>query len=100
MPWCTFDQLIKVKTLTLDTWCKNEGVEGIDFIWADVQGAEGDLISGGKQALARTRYLYTEYSNRELYEGQLRLQTLLSLVPDFTIVHRFAADVLLKNTRL
>jgi 2-O-methyltransferase len=99
-PWCTFDQHIKVKTLTLDTWCRNEGIDTIDFIWADVQGAEGDLIRGGRAALARTRYLYTEYSDRELYEGQLSLHGLLSLLPDFTIVHRFAGDVLLKNTRL
>ncbi|MEN9248224.1 MAG: hypothetical protein Q6L50_08560 [Gloeomargarita sp. GMQP_bins_120] len=37
-----------------------------DFIWADVQGAEVDLIQGGLQALANTRYFYTEYANTEL----------------------------------
>ena len=31
---------------------------------ADTQGAEGDLISGGQATLARTRYLYLEYSTR------------------------------------
>jgi 2-O-methyltransferase len=99
LPWCRFDQRIRVTTLTLDTWCKNEGVEAIDFIWADVQGAEGDLIRGGTNALANTRFLYTEYSDRELYEGQLSLRALLSLLPDFKVLHRFSGDVLLENSK-
>jgi len=99
LPWCTFDQHLTVKTLTLDTWCRNAGVQAIDFIWADVQGAEADLIRGGQAALANTRYFYTEYSDRELYEGQPSLRTLLSLLPDFTVLQRFSGDVLLHNTR-
>lgn len=99
LPWCTFDHRITVKTLTLDTWCRNEGIEAIDFIWADVQGAEGDLIRGGRTALAKTRYLYTEYSDRELYQGQPNLRTLLSMLPGFEVLERFSSDVLLKNTR-
>ena len=99
LPWCTFDQQIKVKTLTLDSWCRNEGVDGIDFIWADVQGAEGDMIRGGTKALGNTRFLYTEYSDRELYEGQLSLRALLSLLPDFKVLHRFSGDVLLENSK-
>jgi FkbM family methyltransferase len=99
LPWCTFDQQLKVKTLTLDTWCRNEGIEAIDFIWADVQGAEGDVVRGGQASLAKTRYLYTEYSNRELYHGQADLPTLLSMLPDFRILQQFAGDVLLQNTR-
>ena len=99
LPWCTFDQHIKVKTMTLDTWCTNAGIQAIDFIWADVQGAEADLIRGGQAALANTRYFYTEYSDRELYEGQLSLRALLALLPDFKVIHRFSGDVLLKNTR-
>jgi hypothetical protein len=46
----------------------------IDFIWADVQGAEEDLILGGLDTLRkRTKYLFTEYNNSEMYEGQINL---------------------------
>ncbi|MDB6027156.1 MAG: methyltransferase [Verrucomicrobiales bacterium] len=96
-PWCKFEQRIQVTTKKLDTWCNDEGVKEIDFIWADVQGAEVDLIKGGEQALRRTRYLYTEYNDKELYEGQADLRTLLKLLPDFEVVHRYANDVLLRN---
>ncbi|HKZ40220.1 MAG TPA: FkbM family methyltransferase [Candidatus Hodarchaeales archaeon] len=98
-PWCKFDEKIVVNTMTLDSWVKKEGIGMIDFIWADAQGAEADLIAGGKEALRNTRYLYTEYSNTELYEGQVNLNQLLKLLPDFRVVRRYEYDVLLKNGR-
>lgn len=98
-PWCRFDAGIDVTVTRLDSWRKQQAVEAVDFIWADVQGAEGDLIKGARETLANTRYFYTEYSNRELYEGQLGLRDLLSLLPDFEVVHRYQHDVLLRNRR-
>jgi|YNPBryBLVA2012_1023415.scaffolds.fasta_scaffold07070_2 FkbM family methyltransferase len=96
-PWCTFEQTIKVPTHRLDTWLQRAGIQHIDFIWADVQGAEIDLIQGGKTALAHTRYFYTEYANEELYEGQVCLRDMLRLLPNFQLIYRFSGDVLLKN---
>jgi 2-O-methyltransferase len=96
-PWCTFNDSITVKTKRLDTWCREEGIESIDFIWADVQGAEENLIKGGQEALNRTRYFYTEFSNQELYEGQISLREIVKLLLDFEIVYRFSNDVLFKN---
>lgn len=98
-PWCTFDKSIKVQTNTLDRWCDKEGVKAIDLIWADVQGAEVDLIMGGLEALDKTRYFYTEYCDQELYEGQISLRQILKLLPDFKVLYRFSGDVLLKNAR-
>jgi len=98
-PWCTFGEPIIVQTKKLDTWCREESVKQIDLIWADVQGAEENLIRGGREALRRTLYLFTEYSNRELYEGQIGLRKIRDLLPDFDVVYRFEADVLLKNKR-
>lgn len=99
VPWCKFDGKIAVTTKTLDSWVQEEGIGLIDFIWADVQGAEVDLIAGAKEALRNTRYFYTEYSNTELYDGQVNLNQLLKLLPDFHVVHRYENDVLLKNGR-
>jgi hypothetical protein len=67
-------------------------------MWVDVQGAEDLVFSGAKETLKRTRYVYTEYSNVELYENQLNLNQLLKLFGDsWEIVHDFGGDVLLKN---
>jgi FkbM family methyltransferase len=101
-PWCKFESEITVPLMRLDTWIglNLPSDRIIDFIWADVQGAEGDLIEGGHQALARTRYFYTEYSNIELYEGQLNLAQLQAMLPGFETVEVFAYDVLFKNKEL
>lgn len=96
-PWCKFEKNIIVQTKTLDLWCREQGVDRIDLIWMDVQGAESNVIWGGRNALRNTRYLYTEYSNKELYQGQLSLKQLLKELVEFEVVIRYPDDVLLKN---
>jgi FkbM family methyltransferase len=96
----TFGGAVDVELVTLDTFCRERGLDGVDFIWADVQGAEGELIRGGRQTLRRTRYLYTEYSDDELYEDQPTLTEILALLPDFRVVELWPEDVLLENRRL
>jgi 2-O-methyltransferase len=99
-PWVTFEHTITVPTMTLDSWCEQHGVGPIDFIWMDVQGAEIDVLSGAKRALSQTRFLYTEYSNRELYEGQANMKRLLEYLGDFAVLVRYHGDLLLRNKRL
>ena len=96
-PWCKFDKEIKVKTRRLDTWAENNMIGNIDFIWADVQGAERELIEGGLKVLNNTNYLYIEFYDEEMYEGQLNLKDMLCLLPQFEIVKKFGNNVLLKN---
>ena len=74
-------------------------VANADFIWADVQGAERDLVEGAARFLRSTRYFYTEYSNEEWYEGQITLAGLLEKLPDFDLVKRYPMDALLQNKR-
>ena len=70
-----------------------------DSIKLDVQGAELDIFRGGKNALSKTRFIYTEYSNIEIYEGQANLPELLKHLKNFKIIIRYQNDVLLKNTQ-
>ena len=99
--WLTFDDSVEVDTLTLDTLAASRSMATIDFVWADVQGAEDLLIAGGQQALARTRYLYTEFSNRQEYQGQIPLDEIIARLPGrWSIVKQYDYDVLLKNETL
>jgi hypothetical protein len=75
-------------------------ISEIDFIWMDVQGAEMEVLRGGKNTIAKTRYLYTEYSNKELYEGQANLRKLLKAVNNFDVLIRYPGDVLLRNNQI
>jgi len=99
-PWCEFGEKIPVRVHRLDTFARDNAIGPIDLIWADMQGAEGDLIAGGAETLAKTRFFYTEYSDDEWYEGQPTLQALADMLPSFKIVHRFPMDVLFKNAAL
>ena len=99
-PWVKFDTTIEVEMTTLDSWAEQANISSVDLIWADVQGAEEDLIRGAKNILTRTRFLYTEYSNEELYEGQLTLEHIINLVPNFKLVKDFGTDVLFENVNL
>jgi len=98
-PGVTFDRTINVRTTSLDHWADEHSIGNVDFIWMDVQGAERDVLSGGKRTLARTRFLYTEYGEREMYEGQYTFKQLVNALPEFEVVTRYPADVLLRNAR-
>lgn len=87
----------EVEVLNYDTFCLQNGITEVDFVWADIQGAEVDLIKGGVEMFKKTRYLYTEYCDGELYEGEIPLREIVALMPDFEVVHDFGGDVLLKN---
>lgn len=96
-PWVRFENKIEVPIMRLDSWAKINNVTNVDFIWADVQGAEEDLILGGKSTLQKTRFIYTEYYDNECYEGQLRLDQLYQLLNQFLILNKYGNDVLLEN---
>jgi hypothetical protein len=86
--------------MKLDSWNRQQNLERFDFIWADVQGAEGDLVDGGLETLSKTRFFYTEYSNREWYEDQVTLAQLTAKLPHFEIIGQTGRDVLLRNAKV
>jgi FkbM family methyltransferase len=99
-PSVTFDSVTKIEATTLDLWRREREVEVIDLLWMDVQGAEMDVFRGAAESLKRTRYIFTEYSNQEFYEGQLSLPHLLNYLKGYEVVYRCTEDVLFKNTKL
>jgi FkbM family methyltransferase len=99
-PWCKFERQIEVSVRQLDSWCMETAIGPIDFIWMDVQGAELDVIEGAEATLAKVRFLYTEYSNLELYQGQPTLKKLLQGLGRFDVLVRYPNDLLMANTAL
>lgn len=98
-----FPYFTEVDTIRLDDYCKENNVQAIDFIWMDVQGAEHKVIAGATEILKRTKYIYTEYDDREMYEGQKPLSYLLEQLKTFEILEDYpgaTCNVLLKNTAL
>lgn len=96
-PWVRFDKQIEVPIMRLDDWAFENNVNSVDFIWADVQGAEEDLILGAKETLKNTRFFYTEYYDNECYADQINLDRIYELLNQFLILNKFENDVLLEN---
>ena len=94
-PWCTFNAKTLVSCTTLDTFCQKHGIDFIDFVWMDVQGCEDLVFAGGVETLKHTKYIFTEYANEELYEGEKNLQTLHAMLGSgWKIAQLFPTDVL------
>jgi FkbM family methyltransferase len=95
-----FDSTVEVETVTLDSIFRDEKLDHVDFIWADVQGSEKRMIRGGlKECLPRTRYLYTEYGPGGWYEDDATLADIVGLLPGWKVVNDFGSDVLLMNEK-
>jgi FkbM family methyltransferase len=99
-PWCKFENKVIVPTRKLDSWFEENPIDEIDLIWADVQGAEENLIRGAFKTLSHTKYFYTEYEDDELYEGQITLEQIKALLPHFKAIGYFGNNVLFKNTEM
>jgi len=106
-PWVTFPESRRstVPCMRLDTWLESVEAFGdilVDFIWADLQGAEGDMVLGGVRTLSRTRYLYTESYATPMYDTQLTTAELSAVmrVLDFELVAHYPSEnVLFRNKR-
>jgi FkbM family methyltransferase len=98
IPWCTFPAQTEVDTYSLDDIFTDHQLSRIDLLWVDIQGAERDMIEGGKMALARTRYLFVEVEEQALYAGQATKHELYHMLPGWEVLREFEYNALLKNT--
>jgi FkbM family methyltransferase len=69
-PWLRFDTCIEVPVRTLADVAAGEGIDRIDFVHLDVQGAELDVLRGAGRWLAGIGLVWLEVEARPLYRGQ------------------------------
>ncbi|MGF1515066.1 MAG: FkbM family methyltransferase [Elainellaceae cyanobacterium] len=64
------DFTVEMETTTLDAFCQQEQVSGIDFLQMDVQGAELKVLAGAEALLPGVLGLQSEVSFSALYQNQ------------------------------
>lgn len=81
-PEVSFSHTLKMKTTTLDTLIRNEGVDLDDYdaLVMDTQGAELLVLKGARQSLGRFRYVKTEAADFESYAGGCLAQDLVAFL--------------------
>lgn len=76
----------KVNSIRLDDFAENNKIDNISFVWLDCQGCEDLVIAGGENTFRnKVKYLYTEYSDREIYKGEPTLTQIMNLLPTYSI---------------
>jgi FkbM family methyltransferase len=60
----------EVEVTTLDHFCQSEGIDAIDFLQIDVQGADLDVLIGGEEILKTVMGVQIEVEFAPIYEGQ------------------------------
>jgi len=64
------DKVVEIPTTTLDTWADANNIAGVDFISLDVQGAELEILKGGKKLLQTALGMEVEVEFTPVYIGQ------------------------------
>lgn len=59
-----------VEAIRLDDYCLEAGIERVDLICMDVQGAALQVLEGMEHVLTTARYLFIELERQAIYEGQ------------------------------
>lgn len=98
-PLVTFPRSVSVPCETLDSLARWFGLRHVDLIWADIQGAEKDMVLGGRETLARTDWLFVESYEEEMYEGQAVRSEFLAMLSDWEVIQSEHEDILLRRKR-
>ena len=68
-PGVQFKTTLRVPTITLELWAQQYGIQRVDFLWLDMQGAELAALKGLGKLIETARALHVEVSTRESYAG-------------------------------
>ncbi len=70
-PLVNLDRILEVETTTLDNFCQEYGVNTIDFLQIDIQGAELDVFKAAPNIFSKSILaIQTEVEFAPLYSGQ------------------------------
>lgn len=97
-PWVRFEKTSQVPVTTLDY--ELPGLGHVDLLWADIQGAERDMVAGGPETLKKTSFLFLEQDRNELYEGMWRMPEMERELSSWGIAALFPNDVLFYNKEI
>jgi FkbM family methyltransferase len=67
-PSVIFEEVIQVKTDTLDVWAKTNKIERIDMLWLDMQGFEMQMLKASPNILSTVKVIHTEVSTKNTYQ--------------------------------
>jgi len=61
---------LEVPCIRLDTFCEENGIDRVDLMWMDLQGAELIALKSMGSLLSSVKVIHTELEMNPIYEGQ------------------------------
>lgn len=73
-----------VETITVDTFIKENNIDPTNYqmLMMDLQGGELNALLGMKETIKNIKYVYTEITHPEMYEGGVTSKTLINHLRD------------------
>jgi 2-O-methyltransferase len=81
-----FEKPVMQQTKSLDWLKENLFLPQPNILWIDVNGAESEVINGGRKTLKRVDLIVIEFEEVELFTGSLTQSETLKMLPDFELV--------------
>jgi FkbM family methyltransferase len=69
----------------------------IDFIWADVQGAQREVIEGGRRLFDSAQYVYIECHPLPMYDGETTIADLCAILPLHNLIAQYGQNLLFQK---
>ena len=98
---------VRVPSITLNSFFKDHGIERVDFLWMDIQGAELMALKGAGEALSRIKIIFSEVEFMEIHKDQPLfgdIKTYLNAhhfsLYDFANFGRYFGDAIFVNNAL
>lgn len=92
-------KVITIKSITLDSFCKNNNIKNIDFLWTDVEAAEKKVILGAKETLKITKYLMLEFGLKYIFKEAMDKEETIKFMKNFnfTPIKTIENNIIFKN---
>lgn len=70
------EKKINIPCITLDSFCQEKGVDRIDFLWFDLEGAELEVLQASPNILNRIKVIHTETNHFDYKCGSPNYDTM------------------------
>lgn len=82
-------QKVEVQVSTLDLFCKEHGIEKIDFLKVDTEGFEAEVLKGASELIANNKinYIQLEHGSMQSIKMGSSLYSYKQMLPNFRLYH-------------
>jgi FkbM family methyltransferase len=93
---------IIVDSIKLDSFCEQNNINNIDFLWTDVEASEKKVVNGAVNTLKFTKYLMLEFGLKYIFKEAMDKEETINLMKNynFSPIKIIENNIIFKNKLL